>query len=152
MFLRFQRCLKAPILGTLEKCVSVCPSGYEDLICNGTASLPRRVIPVTLDISSNAEEAEENTNRIPRIIHQTFFEELSADRYPQLKRLQNSWVNSGWDYRFYTDNDARKYIMSNFPDRFVRAFDAIIPGAYKVSELGTQHCHLARLQSLTQCS
>jgi hypothetical protein len=129
--------------------VTVCPSGYEDLICNVTASSVRRVVPVTLDISSSAEE---NTNRIPRIIHQTFFEELSTDRYPQLKRLQNSWVNSGWDYRFYTDNDARKYIISNFPDRFVRAFDAIIPGAYKVSELVTQPCHHAHLQRLTRYS
>jgi hypothetical protein len=129
--------------------VSVCPSGYDDLICNGTASSPRRIVPVTLEISNNAEE---NINRIPRIVHQTFFEELSSDRYPQLKRLQNSWVNSGWDYRFYTDTDARKYIMSNFPDRFVRAFDAIIPGAYKVSELVTHQCHHAHLQRLTRYS
>jgi hypothetical protein len=74
---------------------------------------------------------ENSQKLIPRIIHQTFFEDMSLDRYPQLVRLQNSWKNSGWDYRFYNDADAKQYILTNFPPRFVDAFDALIPGAYK---------------------
>ena len=72
--------------------------------------------------------------RIPRIIHQTWFEELTEERYPALVRLQNSWRNAGWEYRFYTDTTARDYIIEHFPQRFIKVFDALIPGAYKVSE------------------
>jgi mannosyltransferase OCH1-like enzyme len=69
--------------------------------------------------------------RIPRIIHQTWFEEVSVDRYPQLSRLQNSWKKSGWEYRFYDDATAKQYVTENFPHGFVEAFDSVIPGAYK---------------------
>lgn len=69
--------------------------------------------------------------RIPRIIHQTWFEDITLESYPQLYRLQNTWKASGWDYRFYTDDTARKYIQDNYPLRFVAVFDSLIPGAYK---------------------
>jgi mannosyltransferase OCH1-like enzyme len=70
--------------------------------------------------------------RIPRVIHQTWPEEISVDRYPQLSRVQSSWKNAGWEYRFYTDNDARDYIAKNFPSRFLDAYDSLVPGAFKV--------------------
>jgi len=73
-----------------------------------------------------------NSDRqIPRIIHQTWFEDLSPETYPQITRMQNSWKNTGWEYRFYTDTTARDYIKKNYPSRFLDAFDSLIPGAYK---------------------
>ena len=82
--------------------------------------------------SNDSDNDDRRTRRIPRIIHQTWHSPVDSDRYPQLKRLQNSWLNSGWEYRFYTDDDARTYIAENYPERFLRAFDDVIPGAYKV--------------------
>ena len=69
--------------------------------------------------------------QIPKIIHQTWFEEINFDRYPQLARLQNSWKNTGWEYRLYTDETAKSYIVENFPGIFAEAFDTLLPGAYK---------------------
>jgi hypothetical protein len=125
------RCLKTPLFGSLEKCAKVCPSDYEELLCRTPDDPEKSEIFVELAIDQQEIEAEEK-KRIPRIIHQTWFEKLSHDRYPQLVRLQNSWRNSGWDYRFYTDETARRYIVANYPSRFVDAFDSLIPGAYKV--------------------
>jgi mannosyltransferase OCH1-like enzyme len=70
-------------------------------------------------------------NRIPRIILQTWFEELTPERYPHLQRLHNSWKTSGWGYQFYTDATARVCFQEHYPDRFVEAYDAILPGAFK---------------------
>jgi mannosyltransferase OCH1-like enzyme len=69
------------------------------------------------------------------VIHQTWFEDLSVERYPQLARVQSSWKNAGYAYRFYTDSDAREFIATNFPTRFLEAYDALVPGAFKVSTL-----------------
>jgi hypothetical protein len=72
------------------------------------------------------------SSRIPRIIHQTWFEPLTTAQYPHLTRLQNSWKAAvGWDYRFYTDDTAREYIQIHYPTRFVEAYDALLPGAFK---------------------
>jgi hypothetical protein len=69
--------------------------------------------------------------QIPKIIHQTWFEDINLDRYPQLVRIQNSWKQTGWEYRLYTDETARQYIVDHFPAVFTEAFDTILPGAYK---------------------
>lgn len=122
------RCLKTSLYGTLEKCSTVCNVGYEDLICYAPDEPEKAEIIVEITVNTQKGDPK----RIPRIIHQTWFEELSPDRYPELVRLQSSWKRSGWEYRFYTDESARNYIVENFPSRFVDAFDALIPGAYKV--------------------
>jgi mannosyltransferase OCH1-like enzyme len=123
------RCLQTSLYGSLEICATVCNSGYEDLICYAPDEPERAEVIVEVTVNTQAGDPK----RIPRIIHQTWFEEISPDRYPELVRLQNSWKRSGWEYRFYTDELARGFIVENFPSRFVDAFDALIPGAYKVS-------------------
>ena len=85
---------------------------------------------VTVKEKANSGSREQQ-KRIPRIVHQTWFEELTTTRYPQYQRLQNSWRASGWDYRFYTDDDCLEFIQQNYPKRFVDAYDAIVPGAFK---------------------
>jgi len=77
------------------------------------------------------ETRNSHQKRIPRIIHQTWFEALTTARYPHLQRLQHSWKASGWDYRFYTDDDCNDFIKKHYPERFVDAYDALLPGAFK---------------------
>ena len=45
--------------------------------------------------------------------------------------MVKSWKNSGWDYRFYSDKDARLFLQTHFPPEVLEAFDALIPGAFK---------------------
>jgi mannosyltransferase OCH1-like enzyme len=120
------RCIRSPLFGSLDKCRSVCPSAYGEFMCRAPDVPEMTEIPMHVTVTNGSEK-----KLIPRIIHQTFFEDMTLDRYPQLVRLQNSWKNSGWDYRFYNDVSAKQYILKNFPPRFVDAFDALIPGAYK---------------------
>ena len=128
------RCLKHALFGTLEACRFVCPSCYVKVICNKPDQIPKR--NVTIDVSVREKRPlAPGERRIPRIIHQTWFEEPTVDRYPQLARLQNSWKNTGWEYRFYTDISMREYIAQNYPARFIDAFDAVVPGAFKVRKL-----------------
>ena len=69
--------------------------------------------------------------KIPRIVHQTWFEPMTKDRYPDLSRLAESFKQSGWEYRFYTDEEAGDFLSTHFPSEIREAFDALIPGAFK---------------------
>ena len=124
--------MKAPSFGSLEKCSAICPSGYEEFLCRAEDDPAKELVVVEIDVKTNWQAVDSNAKRIPRIIHQTFFEGITYDRYPNMQRLRNSWINSGWEYRFYSDEDARRFIVENYPERFLSAFDAIIPGAFKV--------------------
>ena len=121
------RCLNYAGLGTYELCRPVCPSGYEQLLCQPIIDSQTIITVLHMTVRRPAVY----TQRIPRIIHQTFFEEVNFESFPHLARLQASWKNSGWEYRFYTDTTAREFIAQHFPPPFVEAFDAIIHGAYK---------------------
>ena len=141
------RCYHTEWFGTYDACSNVCHSCHKDIICDQPYDPERKDVFIDVIVderypfssfrrnhSINQNEMMFVEKRIPRIIHQTYFEELTPDRYPHLYRLQKSWkALPGWEYRFYTDKGARKYIHANFPSRFVEAFDALIPGAFKVS-------------------
>lgn len=121
------RCLNYAGMGTYEACQVVCPRWYQEIICR-----PREEEGVeTIDLVVTVRRPVEYYQRIPRIIHQTNFEEITFDHHPQLARLQASWKNTGWEYRFYTDADARRYISEHFPGPFLDAFDSLIHGAYR---------------------
>jgi len=40
---------------------------------------------------------------VPRILHQTWYETLSEEDYPNMSRLVESFKQSGWEYKFYAD-------------------------------------------------
>ena len=122
------RCLKTSLYGSFTECRPFCPRGYERAMCDEPDDPEKAEVIVEVNVRGYGTTPK----RIPSIIHQTWSEELSPDRYPALLRLQQSWKNAGWDYRFYTDETALEYIRENFPPRFVDAFDSVIPGAYKV--------------------
>jgi len=122
------RCLNWAAMGTFESCKHVCPVRYKEIIC----ASPDAVEKVDLEVDVSIERFPSTRSKaIPRIIHQTWFEDITFDRYPQLARIQSSWKNTGWIYRFWTDDTARQYIGENYPTRFLEAFDALIHGAYK---------------------
>eukprot|EP00804_Cyclotella_cryptica_P010542 CCRYP_016320-RA/>CCRYP_016320-RA protein AED:0.34 eAED:0.34 QI:105/1/1/1/1/1/2/310/906 len=131
------RCLQTSMYGSFSKCTSVCRECVADIICNGSNIFDHH--KVTIHVHAKESSLTSLTQhrmqhvpvRIPRIIHQTWFEDITLDSYPQLFRLQNTWRASGWEYRFYTDATARKYIEANYPRRFVTVFDSLVPGAYK---------------------
>uniref|UniRef100_A0A7S4NHU3 Alpha 1,4-glycosyltransferase domain-containing protein n=1 Tax=Odontella aurita TaxID=265563 RepID=A0A7S4NHU3_9STRA len=136
------RCLRSPFWGTFERCSGLCDAGYVDAVCPRSLgdSLPidvRKEVLVDVLVRGETPAVQptsakgDQQRRIPRIVHQTYSEEISAGRYPHLKRLQNSWKNSGWEYRFYSDEEARAYVAEHYPRQFLDAFDALLPGAYK---------------------
>lgn len=68
---------------------------------------------------------------VPRIVHQTWFEDVTQEKYPNMSRLIESWKRSGWEYRFYTDDDAASFLAKHFPPEVKDAYDSIKPGAFK---------------------
>lgn len=142
-----ERCLRASIFGSFARCSMLCNKRVEKIFCsqpsdaNDTIRSPTQQQKVAIQVKITGipsptsvqfrQNEGERTGLIPKIIHQTWFEDLTPDRYPHLVRLQNSWRYSGWEYRYYTDETARSYIEESYPPRFVDVFDALLPGAYK---------------------
>ena len=124
------RCIKSVSHGTYAACESFCNKCYIQAICGEKIDQQQKVI-AEVDVHVKLPTSRIGQRMIPRIIHQTWIEDVSAIRYPQLYRLQNSWRNSGWEYRFYNDTEARTYIMDNFPALFLVTYDALVPGAFK---------------------
>lgn len=52
---------------------------------------------------------------IPRIVHQTWFEHVTLDKYPNMSRLTESWKQSGWEYKFYDDDAISEFLSVHFP-------------------------------------
>jgi len=132
------RCLQASAYGSFSKCSFVCGKCAPEFICNGRekeAQIDINVKVAGLNLpqkkSVPAVHRHHHHQRIPRIIHQTYFEDITKETFPQLVRLQNTWKASGWEYRFYSDDTARDYIRTHYPERFVSVFDTLLPGAYK---------------------
>lgn len=71
------------------------------------------------------------TRIVPRIVHQTWFEPVTKEKYPNMSRLIESFRQSGWQYEFYDDDRAAQFISAHFPPQVREAYDAIIPGAFK---------------------
>jgi Mannosyltransferase OCH1 and related enzymes len=129
------RCLKSALHGSYEKCSWVCSSClnmmYDRSAQNDkTDNDDDQTVHVNIHVDGYHLDSSKY-KFIPRIIHQTWFEYITPTNYPYLYRLQNQWKMSGWEYRFYTDDTARQYIIDHYPLHFLEAYDALIPGAYK---------------------
>jgi Glycosyltransferase sugar-binding region containing DXD motif len=124
------RCVRSPTHGTFSACSVVCNTCYIQGMCEPGYNQPEKAI-IEYDIHVKIPPQRIGQRLIPRIVHQTWFEDISAVRYPELYRLRNSWKYSGWEYRFYNETETRAYVKDNFPGRFLEAYDALIPGAFK---------------------
>jgi hypothetical protein len=69
---------------------------------------------------------------VPRIIHQTWREPITRERYPNWSGFQQTFLEQkGYEYRFYSDSEAREILQMQFPPEVVMAFDDLEPGAFK---------------------
>jgi len=120
-------CLRQKKGANCETCKKVCPC-YCNSLC--------RVIPEDKFLTKNVivtppAYTKDPSRLIPRIVHQTWFEPVTKEKYPNMSRLIESWKRSGWEYRFYDDNTAAQFLSIHFPPEVREAYDALIPGAFK---------------------
>jgi hypothetical protein len=88
--------------------------------------------PTTKTCHVYIPRAQADSSRlIPKLIHQTWYEEVTAEKYPNFSRLVSSWKNSGWDYKMYSDDEAKDFLKHHFPLEVQEAYDTILPGAFK---------------------
>ncbi|GKY94110.1 hypothetical protein MPSEU_000377300 [Mayamaea pseudoterrestris] len=129
------RCLRLPWIGSHKLCGRwVCPTCYQTSVCGSESNdTGNTATYIQLNVEViEARNSTDTTKRIPRIIHQTWFEQLSSREYPHLQRLQNSWkAMKGWEYRFYTDESAREFVLQHMPKPIQNAYDAIMVPAFK---------------------
>lgn len=81
------------------------------------------------DIKNSLLDSLDKKQKIPKVIHQTYINrDMDVEYYETC--MINKNMNPEYEYKFYTDNDIRKYIKDNFPE-YLKAYDKLIPGAYK---------------------
>ena len=115
--------------------ISQCQACEQECACY-CAALCQKIRPRAMKISKDCHVRIPNVRKdahrlIPRIIHQTYFEPVTQDKYPNFSRLVQSWKLSGWEYHFYMDEDAEIFLSKHFPPEVREAYDLLIPGAYK---------------------
>ena len=73
---------------------------------------------------------ESNKTKIPKIIHQSFESRVLPEC---LASAAHTWINLNpdYEYRYYDNGDRRKLIKDYFDDNVVKAYDLLIPGAYR---------------------
>lgn len=122
------KCLRDKKGANCDSCRSVCKCFCEKLC----SEKPPEFDTITYYIKPPAH-ARDPRRLIPRIVHQTWFEPLQDDRakYPNMSRLTESFRKSGWEYKFYSDDDSVAFLDAHFPPAVREAYDALIPGAFK---------------------
>jgi mannosyltransferase OCH1-like enzyme len=125
--LQCSTCLRNKEGADCEKCHKVC-SCYCKTLCH--VSVEAKFVSKKLTVSPPLF-ARDQSRLVPRIIHQTWFEEVTKEKYPNMSRLIESFKQSGWEYKFYTDDNARQFLSTHFPREILQAYDALRPGAFK---------------------
>ena len=121
------KCLREKRGATCESCAEHC-AGYCTKLCQTT--IPDK--PIVQEWTITPPIYSKHPHRlIPRIVHQTWFEQMDSEHYPNMSRLMESFKQSGWDYRFYTDQDIITFLQIHFPPEVLQAYEALIPGAFK---------------------
>jgi Glycosyltransferase sugar-binding region containing DXD motif len=121
------RCLREKNGATCDSCAQHC-SCYCEKLCHTVVPAKRVVQEWTV---SPPLYAKDPSRLVPRIVHQTWFEQLTFESYPNMSRLVESFKQSGWEYRFYTDDDAVSFLKRHFPVAVLEAYQALTPGAFK---------------------
>ncbi len=108
-----------------ELCATECKC-YCQMLCR-VRPKERRVVK---EIVVNPPQIRKDQSRlIPRIIHQTYFEPVTLENnYTHFSKLVESWKQSGWEYNFYDDEAAGKYLETHFPPEVLEAYNSILPG------------------------
>ena len=112
-----------------SKCQYECPC-YCDVLCK-IRPPPKQVVRTYSVRPPRHKKAVDRL--IPKIIHQTWFEPVTKEKYPNFSRLIESWKKSGWEYYFYDDESAREFLSTHFPPEVGEAYDSITPGKCSMS-------------------
>jgi hypothetical protein len=120
-------CLREKKGANCQKCAAACPC-YCKTLCHIPAE--EKFISKELTIQPPLY-ARDPSRLIPKIIHQTWFEDVTPEKYPNMSRLIESFKQSGWNYNFYTDEEAQNFLSTHFPPEVRQAYDALRPGAFK---------------------
>jgi Glycosyltransferase sugar-binding region containing DXD motif len=121
------RCLREKSGANCHSCAKVCP-------CFCKALCHEKVNPkfVAKEWTIRPPRYARDPHRlVPRIVHQTWFEALDPERYPNMSRLVQSFQQSGWEYKFYSDDQAGNFLSTHFPNPVRQAYDTLRPGAFK---------------------
>ena len=119
------KCLKT--YGNCESCHDACPC-YCHALCK-IRPPPKQVVK---EFHVYPPLYKKDPSRlVPRIVHQTWYEPVTKERYPNMSRLIESFKQSGWEYIFYDDDTAAAFLSDHFPPEVRQAYDVIIPGAFK---------------------
>jgi hypothetical protein len=69
-------------------------------------------------------------NKIPKIIYQSWkTKDIKGKMLDAVNTVKN--LNPDYEYKFYDDEDCRKFLLDNFGKPYLIAFDNLIPGAFK---------------------
>jgi hypothetical protein len=121
------KCLRDKTGSDCDKCAKECEC-YCRTLCHEAPD--RKHVAKQLTISPPLYSRDPH-RIIPRIVHQTWFEPLSRQKYPNMSRLVESFRQSGWDYKFWSDAEAQNFLSTHFPAEVRQAYDALRPGAFK---------------------
>jgi hypothetical protein len=112
-------------------CARLCDLSCVITFCPKYYVPPRKPMPLGTEVHVYRPQ-QANVNRlIPRIVHQTWREPISKENYPNWIEFQASFQQEGYEYRFYTDDEARSILEAHFPVEIVLAYDDLLPGAFK---------------------
>lgn len=107
-----------------SKCQLECPC-YCEILCK-VRPPPK---PITRTYAVQPPQYRKDPERlVPKIIHQTWFEPVEREKYPNMSRLIESWKKSGWEYYFYDDETAGDFLETHFPPEVREAYESITPG------------------------
>ncbi len=75
----------------------------------------------------------ESNQKIPKCVFMTH--KFDYENLPQVVKDNMEYIkNKGYEVRYYSDSNARKFIEENFPE-YLKEYDTLIPGAYKADLL-----------------
>lgn len=117
---------KTDIVTSCDTCRTKCAC-YCQKLCRVDLA-PQRVQEIHMTLPHYQRDPK---RLIPRIIHQTWFEPINITNYVHTGRFVESFKQSGWDYRFYTDDMAASFLTTHFPPQVRQAYDDMLPGAFK---------------------
>jgi hypothetical protein len=113
--------------GNCGICLELCGC-FCDALCREKVESKFVSKQLTVTLPSQTRDSD---RLIPRIIHQTWFKEIEPKKYPNKSRLVQSFRLSGWEHRFYTDEESASFLSTHFPPEVREAYDALLPGAFK---------------------
>lgn len=120
-------CLRDKKGANCQKCAAACPC-----YCKTLCHIPVEEKWITKSLTVRPPlYARDPSRLIPRIVHQTWFEDVTPEKYPNMSRLIESFKQSGWEYKFYTDDESVNFLSTHFPPEVRQAYDSLRPGAFK---------------------